>query len=358
MSTSFLENFIGAPENPYLSVMVFNQRHSETAHFSSISKLNKNISFFCCGSRINIVKKIKFIILLLFISIFKKPTLIISTHINLLNFYIFVYPLFKIKYTLIMHGIEIWNPNLLKKIILKNAKFLCSNSEYTASRVKSQVPLNNRIFILSPPVDEKKFFPDNKDSDLLGIYGLLDKKVILTVCRLDAKEQYKGYDRVIEALPLVLAKLPQLKYLIIGKGDDVPRIERLIKIMNLENNVIICGSVCGEELNKFYNLCDVFIMPSKREGFGIVFIEALACGKPVIAGNKDGSREALLDGELGILVDPDNTDEIAEAIIRILRKEVPERILDGEYLRRKVIQEYGSDRFKERIGKVLELINS
>lgn len=90
-------------------------------------------------------------------------------------------------------------------------------------------------------------------------------------------------------------------------------------------------------------------MPSNREGFGIVFIEALACGKPVIAGNKDGSREAILGGELGIMVDPDDINEIAGAVTKVLRKETAGRLLDGNYLRARVVQEYGLDRFRERI---------
>jgi glycosyltransferase involved in cell wall biosynthesis len=97
-------------------------------------------------------------------------------------------------------------------------------------------------------------------------------------------------------------------------------------------------------------------MPSKGEGFGIVFLEALACGKPVIAGNKDGSRDALLDGELGILVDPDNIDEIAETIVKVLKKDVPEKLLDGKYLRKRVLEVYGFDKFKERVRDLLRVI--
>lgn len=95
-------------------------------------------------------------------------------------------------------------------------------------------------------------------------------------------------------------------------------------------------------------------MPSKFESFGFVFLEALACGKPVICGDKDGSVDALLDGELGILVNPDNIDQIAEAIIRVLSRKVPERLLDGNYLRERVIEEYGVERLKERVEQIIE----
>jgi glycosyltransferase involved in cell wall biosynthesis len=94
-------------------------------------------------------------------------------------------------------------------------------------------------------------------------------------------------------------------------------------------------------------------MPSKGEGFGFVFIEALACGKPVIAGNSDGSRDALLDGELGILVNPENTKEITESIIKVLKKETSNKLLDGQYLRKRVLKVYGFDKFKERAKNLL-----
>lgn len=94
-------------------------------------------------------------------------------------------------------------------------------------------------------------------------------------------------------------------------------------------------------------------MPSKKEGFGIVFLEALACGKPVIAGNKDGSGEAVVDGELGLLVDPDDTKEITKAVIKILKGNIAKGLLDGEYLRRRVIEEYGFERFKTKLASFI-----
>ena len=94
-------------------------------------------------------------------------------------------------------------------------------------------------------------------------------------------------------------------------------------------------------------------MPSKKEGFGYVFLEALACGKPVIAGNCDGSRDPLLDGELGQLVDPDNVDEVADAIRRVVDNSLDGRLLDGAYLRRRVVEEFGIDRFNQRVTDIL-----
>ncbi len=154
---------------------------------------------------------------------------------------------------------------------------------------------------------------------------------------------------VISTLSTMLKEIPDVKYIIVGDGDDMPRALQIVKEHGFDDRVIFAGFVPDEDLIDYYNLCDVFVMPSKKEGFVFDFLEALACGKPVIAGNKDGSRDALLDGELGILVDPDDLDGIKDAIVNVLKGEVDKRLLDREYVRKRVIEEYGFDRFKERV---------
>jgi glycosyltransferase involved in cell wall biosynthesis len=187
-------------------------------------------------------------------------------------------------------------------------------------------------------------------------YGIAARQpVILTVSRLDSSEKYKGYDTVLKALPAVLQSIPDVRYLIVGKGDDRSRIERIIAESGLESCVTVAGDIADEELCDHYNLCDVFAMPSKGEGFGIVFLEAMACGKPVLAGNKDGSVDALRCGELGVLVDPDNVDEIASALTRMLNATYPHPVIyKPELLRRRVIEAYGYDAFKFTLSNLLQ----
>jgi glycosyltransferase involved in cell wall biosynthesis len=148
--------------------------------------------------------------------------------------------------------------------------------------------------------------------------------------------------------------VPNARYLLVGKGPDSPRIEKLITETGVQDAVILAGFVPNEELAEHYNLCDIFAMPSRAEGFGIVYLEALACGKPVLAGNKDGSRDALGDGELGLLVDPDDTAEIATEIIRVLRREHSHpKIFHPELLRRRVIELFGFEAFKHAVADQL-----
>jgi glycosyltransferase involved in cell wall biosynthesis len=231
-----------------------------------------------------------------------------------------------------------------------------------------------RIAILPNTFDAEKFQPGPKPAALLQRYGLRpDQPVILTVARLEATEQYKGYDQVVRALSAVAREFPDVRYVLVGDGPDRERLAALSRELGVEDKVILAGYVPNEELAEHYNLCDVFVMPSKGEGFGIVFLEALSCGKPVIAGNKDASVEAVLGGKLGTLVDPDDVSAIAEAIVAVIgprdheTTENPpslgrgaagrETPLASEQLRREVIVAYGFAQFREKVREIVEKMN-
>ena len=212
-----------------------------------------------------------------------------------------------------------------------------------------------QIGILPNTFDPDKFSPAPKPRFLLKRYGLSpEQPVVLTIARLASAERYKGYDQVLRAFSAVRQKLPNARYLLGGRGQDRDRVLSLIRELKLKDHVIMPGYIPEHELCAHYNLCDVFAMPSKGEGFGIVFLEALSCGKPVIAGNKDGSVDAVLNGNLGVLVDPDNVDEISTALIQVLSGEHPLKILyQPQALRRDVIDAFGYEKFVERVGEML-----
>lgn len=284
-----------------------------------------------------------------------KPDLVICGHINFSPLGYFANKIFGVKYAIFTHGIEVWNikKNFYAKT-LKTAAMITAVSSYTKKRIIEQIPeVEKKIFILFNSIDGERFKIKEKSLDLSRKYGLENKKVILTVARLSAGEKYKGYDKVILSLPEIILKIPNVAYLLVGSGDDELRIKKMVGDLKLENYVIFTGVVEAKELIDYYNIADVFVMPSKGEGFGIVFLEALACGKPVIAGNSDGSRDAVLDGELGLLVNPDNVDEIAKTIIDILDRNAPSRLLDGDYLRKKVLEVYRFDKFKEKVKNLM-----
>jgi glycosyltransferase involved in cell wall biosynthesis len=143
--------------------------------------------------------------------------------------------------------------------------------------------------------------------------------------------------------------------LLVGTGPDRARVEKLATDIGVRNAVIFAGFVSNDELCEHYNLCDLFAMPSKGEGFGIVYLEALACGKPVLAGDKDGSRDALNDGELGILVDPDDIEQIAAETICVLKREHSHpNLFRPEFLRERVTELFGFETFKQTVAERLK----
>jgi len=291
----------------------------------------------------------------------ERPRLIISTHLHFGPLARLAQNLVGVPYVLVAHGIDAWRMNSEpRRKALLNANLVLAVSRYTREWLVQEAGLDaDRVRILPNTFSPDKFAIRPKPQWLLEKYGLLpETPIILTVCRLAEAERYKGYDQIIRALPQVLRQVPNARYLLVGKGPDRTRIEALIAESGVQDAVILAGFVPDAELIDYYNLCDIFAMPSKAEGFGIVYLEALACGKPVLAGNKDGSRDAIADGELGILLDPDDTDAIANEMIGVLRRQHSHpNIFRPDYLRQRVTELYGFETFKstvaDRLGPLL-----
>jgi phosphatidyl-myo-inositol dimannoside synthase len=177
-----------------------------------------------------------------------------------------------------------------------------------------------KIELVSNGVDLTRFAPRPRPLHLVDRYGLAGRPVLLTVSRLYAR---KGMDRVIESLPAVLQRFPDLAYLIVGEGSYRSTLENLVADHDLGRNVVFAGAVPDYELTDHYSLGDVFVMANREmpdgetEGFGLVFLEANACGLPVIAGRAGGSVDAVTDQVNGLVVDGDDIASIAEAITRM-----------------------------------------
>lgn len=255
----------------------------------------------------------------------RRSKIVILSHVNLLivGYLIkLLYP--KTKLILFAHGIEVWEPlsGVRRKMLLKCDKILAV-SEYTRRRMTEANNLPEEKLVvfnncLDPFLASAKKV---KSKNLLQRYNLdEDNKVLVTLTRLSGKDKYKGYDHVLNAISCLNNEYPKLKYLLIGKYDDKckERLDQLIENLGIQNKVIFTGFIPDEELADHFSLGDVYAMPSTKEGFGIVFIEAMYFGLPVIAGNKDGSRDALMNGQLGILIDPENNEDIISAIRKVL----------------------------------------
>ncbi len=192
-------------------------------------------------------------------------------------------------------------------------------SRYTANLLTAQKVKEEKIKIINNGTDPTLFFPTNIDA-LKKELKLKDKKILFTVCR---HVERKGIQDIITALPEVIKTIPNIHYIIGGKGPFSEILQQQVKELNLNDYITFTGRIADIALNQYYNLCDVFIMTplnSKTdiEGFGIVYLEANACGKPVIGSSTGGIPDAIRHEETGLLVEASQHQEISKSIIKLL----------------------------------------
>lgn len=264
-----------------------------------------------------------------------------------------------IPYFLTIHGTEISN---LKSIVGHMVKFaLDGSSGYFIQARRQRDSLlglgisDSLIHVVPHGVDIKKFGSGSEYQETVNKHGLDGRKVILTVGNLVER---KGHDMVLRCLPIVLEEVPNAVYLIIGDGKQRQSLMELVEKLDLSDYVIFTGRVPDKELLQYYNICDVFIMPSREidgdiEGFGIVYLEANACSKPVIGGKSGGVYDAVQDGVSGILVDPLDVDEISQALITLLTDDQLAKKL-GQQGRKRVEEEFRNLAMAEKLTQIFK----
>jgi len=279
---------------------------------------------------------------------------------------LFLYKIFRTPYIVTTYALEVLEPQTsnfrtrVMKSALINAKKVIAISNYTKNIIIKDLNIPKENVKLVPlGVEYNRFKININYSDVVKRHNLQGKKVILTVATL--LYPYKGHDRVIKAMSKVLEKVPNAVYIIVGEGPLRKELVELVKKLKLEEKVIFAGYVQNADLSKYYSACDVFIMPSSEEkekgyveGFGLVYLEANACGKPVIGGRCGGTLDAIVDGKTGLLVNPLDIDEIADALIKILSDEHYARYL-GMNGRKRVENEFNWRIIAE---KTRDVINS
>ncbi len=281
-----------------------------------------------------------------------RPQQVFCGHINLAMLVQTLCQPLGIPYTVLTYGKEVWEPlKNQERRALTSASGIWAISRYSRDRACVANGLNPKIVQMMPcAIDGDKFTPGSKEPELVQKYGLAGTKVLMTVARLWSGDIYKGVDVTIRALPQVAQVFPEVKYLVIGRGDDQPRLAKLAKDLGVSDRVVFAGFVATEELMEHYRLADAYIMPS-QEGFGIVYLEAMACGVPVLSGDDDGSADPLQDGKLGWRVPHRSPDAVATACIEMLQGD--DQRCDGEWLREQAIALFGIDAFQQHLQKML-----
>jgi glycosyltransferase involved in cell wall biosynthesis len=201
-----------------------------------------------------------------------------------------------LRYALVAHGIEVWRSfTFLERLALRGAWRIFCVSEFTRGKLLSRVALDpSRVVVLPNALDPAL------DADITPA-ATSPSPVILTVSRLSSTDRYKGIDHLIEALPAILASSPTARLRIVGRGDDRPRLQQLARDRGVTASVEFAGCVDDRQLRQEFAGCSVFALPSQKEGFGLVYLEAMAHGKPCIAARAGGAPE-VVTSESGILV--------------------------------------------------------
>lgn len=256
-----------------------------------------------------------------------------------------------LRYWLVAHGFEVWDQLPFYRLVaLRKADGVIAVSRNTAEAVERVQRVRPEKITLLPPALEPGAFL--RQTGNLPIAVPPDSRLLLTVARLAASEPGKGVNTVIRALPGLIAKFPNLYYLIVGDGDGRPSLEKLAVENGVDARVIFVGECPPQSLRRFYQASDVFVMPSQQEGFGIVYLEAMAAGKPVVASPRGGAPEVVREGIDGFLVEYGNVSALTAKLDALLADEGLRKRM-GEAGRRKTEEQHRFESFRERLAVIL-----
>jgi len=289
---------------------------------------------------------------------FRAKTVILS-HINLILFGVLIKLInSKVRLILLAHGTEMdrplssWKINCINRFIS-----IWAVSKHTANTLQHRHYIHShRIKILHNCIDPFFKIPDDfqKPASLLERHQInASTPIILSLCRMTSADTAKGYDFILRSMPDLLREHQDLQYLMAGNlsPSEQQRLLKLIHRLRLQNHVKMIGFIPETELSNYYQLADVFVLPSKKEGFGLVFIEAVACGCPVIAGDADGSSDALLNGILGTLVNPNKLWDLTLAISAQLS--TPKSNTQAKTLQNICLQHFSFQQYCQKVKQLL-----
>jgi len=291
-----------------------------------------------------------------------SPDLIICAHVGVAPAGRIIQKLTRIPYWVILYGIEVWGElSPAKQKALRATQRLVSITRFTLNATIARHSLGDPRALILPPTLPKEKTPVPATTRMPLDDGQ-PPPMVLTVGRVASSERYKGHDVMLEAWPSVLRRLPDAVYWIVGGGDDLARLEAKARELGIAASVRFPGPVSSEELAVCYHRCCVFAMPARTEldartprgeGFGIVYLEAMAHGKPVVGPRMGAPAEFIRDGEHGLLVDPSSASEVSDALIELLGD--PERARRmGEAAKQFVTSEFSFESFCKRLREGLQ----
>ncbi len=254
------------------------------------------------------------------------------------------------RYAVQLHGIEIWRRlSADRQRVLENATFLVANSAYTAARAQEYLPARHRMRIVLLGI-EPVVLVGPFDHEILAAAG---EGYALIVGRTAGMDRYKGHDELLEVWGEVRRRFPAARLVVAGSGSDLPRLREKAASLGVSEAVVFTGQIDPATLGELYRRAAVFAMPSRLEGFGLVFAEAMAAGKPCVALRETAPAEIVADGETGHLVPPEDPEALASALVGLFENPARARAM-GEAGRRRYERDFTARAFERRFLPVLE----
>lgn len=257
----------------------------------------------------------------------------------------------------LVYGWDVWfGLSRLRQRAVLQAEAIWSISDFTTDRLVDTTGISaERVRLLAPGLTMDHAEALAKPLNTVDRSG--GERWLLSVARLDASERQKGIDDVLKALHRLSSKLPNVRYRIVGYGSDRERLEGIAKDLGIDDRVDFAGFVDDPELVELYKSCELFILPSAQEGFGLVFIEAMAAGKPVIAARAGAVPEVVVDGQTGVLVEYGDQAALADAIAHLCADpELCRRL--GSAGRERFLERFSFERVMARFDELLEEVVS
>ncbi|HEX7084778.1 MAG TPA: glycosyltransferase [Vicinamibacterales bacterium] len=279
-----------------------------------------------------------------------RPAWVVANHLGLLRALSGMPGIVRPPYAVFLHGIEAWRPFGPSTLRLVScARVRLANSHYTARRVQATNPGVGPIEVchLALPASRAPREPDPGTA-----IPDIGEAAVLAVGRMAASERYKGHDALLAAWPQVIARVPSARLVFAGGGDDVERIRKAAANPVLRGTVHVAGFVPDAELELLYRRSAVFALPSTDEGFGLVYLEAMARGLPCVALRDSAAAEIVADGVTGVLAASREPDALAAALIPLLADR-ERRVAMGEAARARVTHEFSRARFEARVTEAL-----
>jgi phosphatidylinositol alpha-1,6-mannosyltransferase len=259
-------------------------------------------------------------------------------------------PPLRAPYLVPLYGIEAWRRLTADRgRALRGATVRLAVSAHTRAGALAANPGLGPIDLLPLCLEERPPAGD-VDGELLGRAG---RDFLLIVGRMAASERYKGHEHLLAALRRLVASRPETRLVVAGDGDDRPRLEALAASLGLAERVLFTGFVSEATLAELYRRAILFVMPSRGEGFGLVYLEAMRAGIPCVASRDSAAAEIVADEETGLLVDPLDGEQLAAALDRLLADSRLARAM-GEEGRRQLERRFAPRRFRSRLWPFLE----